>query len=88
MTSITASCDPDGRCQVVVEERGRTFRYTVAVPPELTGRLGAEPAAVARATLAFLLDREPPTAIMREFDPDVVRGYFPEYDEKLPDYLT
>lgn len=87
MAAITASGGEGGTCQVLVEQDGREFRYTVQVPEELTERLGAEPPAIARATLAFLVDREPPTSIMREFECTIVRRYFPEYDEKLPSYL-
>lgn len=87
MAAITASGGENGACTVLVEHEGREFRYTVEVPAELTERLGAEPAEVARATLAFLVDREPPTSIMREFECTVVRRYFPEYDEQLPTYL-
>lgn len=88
MATISAHSDAQGRCKVQVEDGGRTYHYTVTIPAELAERLGESPAAVAGATCAFLLDREPPTAIMREFTPDVVRSYFPEYDERLPDYLT
>jgi hypothetical protein len=87
MAAITASGGEGGTCQVLVEQDGREFRYTVQVPEELTERLGTEPPAIARATLAFLLDREPPTSIMREFECTVVRQYFPEYDRELPNYL-
>lgn len=62
--------------------------YQVEVPADLAERFGAAPAAVARATLAFLLDREPPTAIMASFACTVVPRYFPEYEAALPGYLS
>jgi hypothetical protein len=62
--------------------------YHVEVPADLAERLGAAPAEVARATLAFLLEREPPTAIMASFACSVVPRYFPEYEAALPGYLS
>jgi hypothetical protein len=59
----------------------------VSVPDSLVQRIGADPAAIVRATLAFLLDREPPTSIMQRFDCSVVSRYFPEYERELPRYL-
>jgi hypothetical protein len=75
----------DGRFQVTVGHAAHT--YEVGVPADLAARLGAEPAEVARATLAFLLDREPPSAIMASFECTVVPRYFPEYESALPGYL-
>ncbi|HEX6675998.1 MAG TPA: hypothetical protein VF486_13325 [Actinomycetes bacterium] len=66
---------------------GASHAWRVRVPEELTARLGADPAEVARATIAFLLEREPPGSIMASFDCAVVRRYFPEYDAELPGYL-
>jgi hypothetical protein len=66
---------------------GRRYAYRVSVPDDLVGRIGADPSAIVRATLAFLLDREPPTSIMERFDCSVVARYFPEYESELPRYL-
>ena len=66
---------------------GRHYAYRVSVPDDLIERVGAGPAAIVRATIAFLLDREPPTSIMDRFDCSVVEGYFPEYETELPRYL-
>ena len=66
---------------------GRHYTYRVSVPDGLMERVGADPAAIVRATLAFLLDREPPTSIMASFDCSVVARYFPEYETELPRYL-
>lgn len=75
------------RFEVRVTAEGRSHTYQVSVPAALAERLGAEPAAVVRATLAFLLDREPPGSILPSFDCAVVSRYFPDYDAKLPGYL-
>ncbi len=73
--------------QVGATVGGASHTWRVQVPKELTTRLGADPAEVARATIAFLLDREPPGSIMASFDCAVVHRYFPEYDAELPGYL-
>ncbi len=36
---------------------GRHYAYRVSVPDDLIERVGADPAAIVRATIAFLLDR-------------------------------
>ena len=38
--------------------------------------------------MRFLLDREPKESILAAFDIDVIRRYFPEFDEALPVYLS
>jgi hypothetical protein len=70
-----------------VTQNGGHYAYQVTVPDDLVERIGAEPAAIVRATIAFLLDREPPTSIMRRFDCSVVPSFFPEYEAELPGYL-
>jgi hypothetical protein len=66
---------------------GAHYAYRVSVPDGLVEQVGADPAAIVRATIAFLLDREPPTSIMQRFDCSVVARYFPEYQAELPRYL-
>ena len=36
-----------------------------------------------RASLAFLLEREPPTSILRRFGLEVIGTYFPEYPGEM-----
>jgi hypothetical protein len=88
MTAIRVTGHEPGVLLVRVEKDDRTWDYEVEVSEEEARRLGGEPAEVARATLAFLLDREPPDSILARFGPATVRGYFPEYDRELPDYLA
>jgi hypothetical protein len=78
----------DRAFQVEVAMEDERHAYRVSVPSDLAGRLDADPAEVARATLAFLLDREPPSSILGSFDCSVVPRYFPEYEAKLPAYLA
>ena len=36
-----------------------------------------------RACFRFLLDREPKESILREFDIDVIEGYFPGFEQAV-----
>jgi hypothetical protein len=83
---VTQAIDERGY-EAEVNVDGKRYTYQVTVPDDLAARVGAEPAAIVRATIAFLLDREPPTSIMGRFDCSVVSGYFPEYEDELPRYL-
>jgi hypothetical protein len=73
--------------QVEATVDGRRHTWRVGVPQELADRLAADPEAVAGATVAFLLDREPPGSILAAFDCSVVPTYFPDYEAELPGYL-
>jgi hypothetical protein len=56
MVEIDVQALEQDRFQVHVTADGSRHTYQVSVPAALAERLGAEPAEVARATLAFLLD--------------------------------
>ena len=87
MAEIVTQAVDERTFEAEVTADGRHYAYRVSVPDDLAERVGAEPAAIVRATLAFLLDREPPTSIMARFDCSVVSTYFPEYESELPRYL-
>ena len=75
-------------CQVAVELRGQRTEHTVTVSPASLARwgAGAQPEDVedlVRRSFEFLLEREPPSAILRQFDLAVIETYFPEYDELI-----
>ena len=38
--------------------------------------------------MRFLIDREPKESILSAFDTNVVRRYFPEFDDAFPGYLA
>jgi hypothetical protein len=42
-----------------------------------------EPADLVRRSFAFLLEREPPSAILPNFDLPVIARYFPEYEREI-----
>jgi hypothetical protein len=76
---------------VVVREAPSETRHRVTVGAADVARwakLGADPARGVEAAMRFLLDREPKESILAAFDIDVIRRYFPEFDEALPVYLS
>ena len=75
-------------CEVAVDLGGRTTNHTVTVTADDLARWGsgrdleAVEDLVSRS-FAFLLEREPPSAILQRFDLSVISRYFPEYDEQF-----
>jgi hypothetical protein len=66
----------------VTAEDGTQTEHTVHVPPELLVELGvteAQEPLLVRASLLYLLEREPASAILAEFSLDVIPRYFPDY---------
>ena len=49
---------------------------------------GADAQRFIDAVFRFLLDREAKESILARFDMSVVAGYFPEFEQKLPEYLA
>jgi hypothetical protein len=75
-------------CQVSVEAGGRRSEYTVRVSAAELGRWGRGSDQVAVEDLVtrsfeFLLEREPPSSILRSFDLSAIQRYFPEYDQAI-----
>lgn len=73
---------PDGSWTVDVETAGETTTHVVTVPPGYADVLGCREVADAelvRASLAFLLEREPARSILPRFSLDAIARYFPEY---------
>ena len=72
-------------CDVTIDQSGRSTRYAVTVRradlerwADGTTREDAE-GLVARS-FDFLLEREPPSAILGSFDLSVIQRYFAEFD--------
>lgn len=73
---------PDGEFEVEVRRGAVVTHHVVSVPVGLADQLGApdvDGAELVRQSFAFLLEREPPSSIMRSFSLDVIERYFPEY---------
>jgi hypothetical protein len=86
--AIDIDCTPEDngwRCLVVVSNGERTAHIVDVADAELA-RLdpeASEPDRLVRASFEFLLEREPNTAILREFELPEIRRYFPEYEETV-----
>jgi hypothetical protein len=82
------SVAPRGEHSFRVEVRGPggTTSHTVDVPKGLVDELGwgdAGELELVRESVAFLLEHEPATSILRHFSLDVIGRYFPEYPTEI-----
>lgn len=70
---------------VEIDADRETSRHRVTVPSDVAGAglPETEPERLVRESVAFLLEREPVTAILAEFDLTVITRYFPEYPGEL-----
>jgi hypothetical protein len=76
--------------RVTVAEGTTSTSHLVTVPPDTITRLGRGAAAQAlvRASFRFLLAREPKESILRRFDLTVIERYFPDYPDRIAEYLA
>lgn len=75
---------------IIRDARGQS-RHRVTILADQAKRwaeLGAEPAQCVEAVMRFLIDREPKESILSAFDTNVVRRYFPGFDDAFPGYLV
>lgn len=66
---------------VTVDDARGSTSHAVTVWPSDVERYapGADPEALIEAAFEFLLEREPPTAILPRFELPVIERYFPEF---------
>jgi hypothetical protein len=86
---IDIDCRPDGdawHCRVrLTDERGSS-EHGVHVERADLDRLAprsVDPEDLVRRSFEFLLEREPRTSILHEFDLPVIGQYFPEYEREI-----
>lgn len=75
-----------GRYGVDLREGEIRTSHTVAVSPAFLddlGLAGVDAARVVHESFAFLLDREPASAILRDFPIEAIARYFPDYYDEL-----
>jgi len=75
-------------CDVSVEHGDERTRHAVTVSAADAQRWGGgyqppEVADLVRRSFEFLLEREPPGSILREFDLSVIQRYFAEYETRI-----
>lgn len=86
MSNIVLTRMGPDRFGVQVQEAGDVeTSHVVTVPDAFLEELGieAEPEVVVRESIAFLLDREPATSILKEFELPVIADYFGDYLPEL-----
>ena len=89
MTETDVTCRADGdawRCTVRLTDGRGTGDHMVRVSRADLERLApgaADPDDLVRRSFEFLLEREPRTSILREFELPVIGQYFPEYEREI-----
>lgn len=84
---VVGSIDED-TFRVEVTEGGSTSTHEVTVGSgELALAQGRPAEDLLEASFRFLLDREPKDSILSHFDLSVIERYFPEYPDRVGDYL-
>lgn len=89
MVTVQAhSVGENWQCRVVVDHRGEHTEHSVMVSPDdlrrwSPGNTKAEVEDLVHRSFDFLLEREPPSSILRTFDLSVIERYFPEYDRVI-----
>lgn len=85
--AVQAAPSMDGWvADVTLRDGARAHAYRVRVSEEAWRRLTAGHATVEdllRASFEFLLEREPPEAILKTFEVNVIPRYFPEYERAM-----
>jgi len=82
--AVTAS--GSGVFRVVVGKGSAATEHRVTVPAGMVddlGLAGTDEAILVQESFAFLLEREPATSILRQFELTVISRYFPEYDQDI-----
>ena len=85
MISVHAEPLADGwRCRVAVDHQGEHTEHVVMVSRtdlERWGRGAKQEDAedLVQRSFDFLLEREPPSSILRSFDLSAIQRYFPDY---------
>ncbi len=89
MAEIDVSGIDEGTFRVQVTEGGSTSTHRVTLGLEDLDRLtdGQSAAELVEASFRFLLDREPKESILSSFDLSAIERYFPEYPNRIGDYL-
>lgn len=73
--------------QVKLDENGSQYKYSVRLSRsdyEQWSQGQVPPKEVIQGAFEFLLEQEPPSSILSQFDCSVIRRYFPQVDRELP----
>jgi hypothetical protein len=70
----------------ITDDQGRDSHHRVRVPEQFLVELGmtdVQEAKLVRASLDYLLRREPPSSILPEFTLEDIGRYFPDYPDEI-----
>jgi len=89
MAAITVTPTGEGTYAVEVDEGVSSSHHVVTIASDVHARLagGVSGEVLVTAAFRFLLDREPKESIMSRFDITVIARYFPEFPDRIGDYL-
>jgi hypothetical protein len=76
---------------VIVRDARGESQHPVPIQADEAQRWAKPSAELSRcveALMGFLIDREPEESILSAFDTNVVRRYFPKFDDPFPAYLV
>ena len=78
----------DWLCEVTVDHAGQRTRHSVTVTQADLERWGdrkerEDVEGLVARSFDFLLEHEPPNAILASFDLSVIQSYFPDYDSAI-----
>jgi hypothetical protein len=82
MPDVTVAENGDGTFTVAIGDGGRRTTHTVRVPAHVPDDLGCGQVPtidLVRLSIAFLLEREPASSILRTFSLEQIGDYFPDY---------
>jgi hypothetical protein len=87
-SDVTIDIGSEGghRYAVTLRSTRQETVHQVTVPAQLLEDLAVEAQNerdLVQASFVFLLEREPPSSILRRFDLDVIGQYFPEYMDTI-----
>jgi hypothetical protein len=74
----------------ITDDAGAQTQHTVRVPEALLADLGvaeAQEAALVRASLLYLLEREPASSVLADFSLDDITRYFPSYPTEIAGWI-
>lgn len=83
---LVVTAEDEHAFRVEIEDSGSRTSHRVEVPSGLADELGwgdRREEALVEASFAFLLEREPPSSILRHFSLEVIGRYFPEYSGEM-----
>jgi hypothetical protein len=89
MAAITVEARATDEFEVVVTDAASATTHVVTLAAGAADRLapGVSVEALVEASFRFLLDREPKESILGRFDLEVIGRYFPEYPDRIGEYL-